>query len=304
MVENAADCVVVGIDGTDGSAGALRYAVHQARRQRCGLRLVHVGPRYEALTPENPHHPWDMWPGPYDSGQIDATGRSFLQVAQDAVEVQAPDVEVTTVLMSGSRTSELIDAADDGRLLVVGRETRTGIDRVLFGATTASVAARTRVPTTVVPDDWEPRSVPGRVVVGLRDAEQSDEVLEAALVEAAACGGDLDVVHSWQLPSGYTTLIETPSRSKEWVKERTRLIELQLNDLRGRYPDVSVTVRVVHNRPSHAILEAAAGAALVVLMRRSGPRYLGAHLGGTARAVLRAATCPVHIVPQRRGNAV
>ena len=36
--------VVVGVDGRPGSAGALRYAVTEARRRRAPLQLVHVVP--------------------------------------------------------------------------------------------------------------------------------------------------------------------------------------------------------------------------------------------------------------------
>lgn len=299
MAEENPGWVVVGIDGTARSAGALRYAVQQAQYQHCGLRLVHVGPRYEAMSWETPHLPWDMWPAPYASGQIDATGESFLQAALAEVKALAPELAVTTVLKSGSRIAELVDAADGGRSLVVGRETRTGVERFLFGATTASVAARTLVPTTVVPDDWERGSTPGKVVVGLRTSEHAAELFEAAFAEAAARGGGLEVVHAWELPDAYASRIEKRTHEGEWVKAGTRFIEDQLGSWRDRYPDIPIIVRVANDRPNYAILAAATEAALVVLVRRSVPRYLGAHLGTTARAVLRAAQCPVQIVPQR-----
>ncbi len=289
MVDKDTGSVVVGIDGTPGSAGALRYAVQQARQRHCDLSLVHVGPRYEATSPSDPSLP----------EQIDETGRSLLSAAREEAEKLAPDLTITTVLESGSRVSVLPRVADRGTLLVLGRETRKGFERLLFGATTAAVAARATVPTAVVPDSWRPKPEPGRVVVGFRAAEHSAELLEAAFAHAAATGASLEVVHAWELPDAYTNIIEARTHDAEWVQHGTRLVEHELEDLRDAHPDVTLAVHVVHDRPSRAILAAAQDAELVVLVRRGAPGVFGAHLGSTARAVLRAAVCPVLVVPPR-----
>ena len=46
--------VVVGVDGEPGSAGALRFAVAEARRRRAPLQLVHVVPTFLSLGPAIP----------------------------------------------------------------------------------------------------------------------------------------------------------------------------------------------------------------------------------------------------------
>ena len=43
--------VVVGVDGRPGSAGALRYAVTEARRRGAPLKLVHVVPDNYSVGP-------------------------------------------------------------------------------------------------------------------------------------------------------------------------------------------------------------------------------------------------------------
>lgn len=291
MANQNTGSVVVGIDGTSGSAGALRYAVQQARHRHCGLCLVHVGPRYEVASPVIPYIPT----------QVDETGLAFLKGAQDTVSMLDPEMAVTTELKSGPRIHALTDVADHGQLLVLGRETRKGLERFVFGATTAAVAARSAVPITVVPHDWRPGPTPGRIVVGLRTAENSAELLQAAFAHATATGASLEVVHAWDLPDAYTNLIQARTHDKEWVEAGTQSIEHELHGWRAHHPNVRVLVRVVHDRPSRAILAAAAAAGaeaeLVVLVRRPVPKHFGAHLGSTARAVLRAATCPVLIVP-------
>ena len=66
---------------------------------------------------------------------------------------------------------------------------------------------------------------------------------------------------------------------------------------RAVYPDVDATIRVVHDRPGHALVEASAAADLLVLVRRAHGVPSATHLGGTARGVLRHAECPVMVVP-------
>lgn len=292
MVQENAGSVVVGIDGTNGSAGALRYAVQQAGRRHCGLCLVHVRPQYEVTSPAVPYLPV----------QVEQTGLAFITTAQDQIAALDPELAVTTELKGGSRISALTRVADRGQLLVLGRETRKGLERLVFGATTAAVAARSAVPVTVVPHDWRPGPTPGRVVVGLRSTEHSAELLQAAFAHAAATGASLEVLHAWDLPDAYTNLIEARTHDRDWVEAGTRFVEHELVSWRQHHPDLRVSVRIVHDRPSRAIVAAAAGAELVVLVRRPVPKHFGAHLGSTARAVLRAASCPVLIVPPRPGG--
>ncbi|MDO5711035.1 MAG: universal stress protein, partial [Micrococcales bacterium] len=139
-----------------------------------------------------------------------------------------------------------------------------------------------------------------------RSAEHSAELLEAGFDHAAATGASLEVVHAWDLPDAYANLVEARTRDPEWLDAGTRFIEHELDGWRERHPDVPVTVRVVYDRPSRAISAAGAEAELVVLVRRPMPAYFGAHLGSTARAVLRGAACPVLIVPphpREKGSA-
>jgi nucleotide-binding universal stress UspA family protein len=55
--------------------------------------------------------------------------------------------------------------------------------------------------------------------------------------------------------------------------------------------------RVLRGDPATALVAAAEEAALVVIGRRRHGVPAALHLGGTARAVLRSASCPVRVVP-------
>lgn len=279
--------VVVGIDGTSGSAGALRYAAAQAVERGCGVHLVHVGPGYVPVTPMLPYLPEG----------VDEAGRAILQEAVAAVTKAATGLVVTTTLAQGSRIAELVAAARQGRLLVVGRDDRRGVDRLVSPATTAAVTARSPVPVVVVPAGWEVSGPGGRIVVGLRSSAHSARVLDAAFERARACGATLEVVHAWKLPDPYADRIEERTHAASWTVEGTGLVKQELTWWRAEYSEVPVVVRVEHDVAARALLRAAEGATLVLLARPPGWQFLGPHLGGTARAVLAAAPCPVEVVP-------
>ncbi|MBW8172316.1 universal stress protein [Ornithinimicrobium sp. Arc0846-15] len=287
MAKAGAGNVVVAVDGTTGCQGALRYAVEQAVERDCGLSLVHVLPRLSAQALALPNVPQ----------QVEAAGTAILAEAAALLAELAPDLKTSTDLRTGSRISELLKAATAEQLLVVGRETYTGIDRLVFGATTAAVVARSDVPTAVVPSDWESLPTQKRVVVGIRTDEGSEGLFETAFEYAVANDATIEVVHAWAIPDPYIDRIESRDNLGGWVEAGTKMAEQALQPWRARYPDVAVSVRILHDQPIHALLESAKGAAVMFLLRRAAPRFLGAHLGRTARYVIGEAPCPVHVLP-------
>src|SRR5690606_9750314 len=112
----------------------------------------------------------------------------------------APDLPVRTSRLTGPRIAALVDAAESAELLVVGRETRSGLERLMGAGTTAAVATHSRVPVVVVPEDWADAERGGPVVVGLKSLAHVDDLLRAAFAAAADRGVPLVVVHAWRLP--------------------------------------------------------------------------------------------------------
>jgi nucleotide-binding universal stress UspA family protein len=281
--------VVVAVDGTAGSAGALRYAADEAGRRGAPLRIVHVSPTYVPLTPMLPYVPDDLT----------AAGRAVLREAEATVSESsqpgAPSVE--TVLLSGGRVSEIVTAGDGAGLLVLGRETRHGLDRWLLGATTAAVAAHASVPTVAVPADWTRSTTRGLVVVGVKSSHGAPTLLDHAFATASARGATLRVVHAWSLPDPYGDRIEERTHAAQWLTASRMQLDRLLEPLKDRYPDVPVEVVVLHEQPARALLGQADQADLVVLLRSPSTLVPGRHLGSTARALLAHATTPVEVVP-------
>ena len=133
-------------------------------------------------------------------------------------------------------------------------------------------------------------------MVGFKTADHDAWLLEHAFDLAAVRGAPLTILHAWELPSCYDDIIVRRTHDDEWNLAALERIESQIADLRTDHPRVQVEVLVVHKQPALALREASQTADLLMLARRrEGPAPL--RLGGTARALMRSAACPVEIVP-------
>lgn len=279
--------VVVGVDGSAGSLMAVQYAVAEATRVGAGVRLVHVTPDYTPSTP--------MLPLIRDD--FEQVGRRVLREATAVVAETAPSCEVSTVLRVGATVSTLLDAADGAHLVVLGREHRSRLESVFTGSTTVGAAGRAACPVVSVPPAWTPGESRDRVVVGVRSPSHSTELLGRAYAAAEARGARLVVLHAWKLPNAYDEIVEARTHANDRVAEIEAEIDPLLDVLRRSHPTVEVELSVVHEQPVRALLRVAAGADLLVILRRSHGMPLTAHLGGTGRALLHEAACPVEVVP-------
>lgn len=280
--------VLIGVDGSHASTGAIRAGLVEARRLGAPLRLVHVVPDYLLLAPLDP----------LASEGVTEGGARLLAQAEAEARAEAPDLQVDTDLRRGGSAAQLAAAVDDAAaaVLFVGRDEQALIDRVLLGNTAAGAAARAARPVVTVPADWEPSAAPGEVVVAVKSPAHSSELLSDAFAAAEARGGRLVVLHSWKLPSAYEDIITSRVKTEDLVRRSTAELESLLRDWRVGYPDVEVEIRIVHDQAAHALVAASRSADLLVLVRH-GHGFPSGILGGTGRAVLRGAECPVRIVP-------
>jgi len=287
MTGTSSSPVVVGVDGSPGSLTAVRYAVDEAARLGTGVRLVHVAPDYAPTTP--------MLPLIRDD--FEQVGRRILRECAAVVTELAPACETATVLRSGPTVTTLLEAAEDAHLIVLGREHHSVVEAVFTGSTTIGAAGRATCPVVSVPPTWPLAEPRGRVVVGVRAPAHSTELLGRAFAAAESRGERLVVLHAWKLPGSYDEIVEARTHANDRVREMEGQIDPLLDIFRRSHPGVEVELAVVHEQPVRALLRAAGAAHLLVVVRRAHGLPLTSHLGGTARALLHSAECPIEVVP-------
>ncbi|WP_167305801.1 universal stress protein [Nocardioides euryhalodurans] len=283
--------VVVGTDGSAQGGAALEYGVREAQRRGTSLTVVHVATDYVPVAPMMPLVPEDL----------KALGRTILDEALQTVTGLVPELDVRTVLRSGAAVPELVRVSAEASVLVLGHEMTPAWQRLFTGAVTVGVAEQARCPVVTVPTAWEPAAARREVVVGLKSLEHAPGLLSHAVATAADRGSSLTVVHTWELPVRYDDIIVRRTHETDWNRAaRDRVVPL-VEEARASHPEVEVAVRVEHAQAAAVLRNASASCELLVLGRRTrGPAVL--HLGGTGRALLHAAECPVEIVPPVRAE--
>ena len=121
--------VIVGVDFSDASRGALAKASAWAQKVDAPLMAVRV------LQPPAPMLP---------EAQISLPDPAWLQAMEDHArdhlrQWMTPFPEAAIEVKWGSPAEELVAMADPGSLLVVAQVGHSGIERLLFGSTAARV---------------------------------------------------------------------------------------------------------------------------------------------------------------------
>lgn len=287
----AAGSIVVGADGSERGAVGVRWAAQEAHRTGVPLYVVSVVPTF------SPSGPLLVVP----ESDLRGHGNRVVDDSVKAAREAFPDLDVRGTVVSGHRVSELVRFSRPASLLVLGARHLSLTEHVWTGATVTGAVSRASCPVLVVPAAWELTDpVVGDVVVGFKQPRHADELLSAAFACAADLGVGLQVLHVWRLDGVYDDMIaEHHDEEVEWAREERGVIERQLRDLRESDPDVSVKVRVIHNRPAKALVEASTHAQRLFIGK---PAHGGNvhHLGRTARGVLRGSACPVQVLPVAR----
>jgi nucleotide-binding universal stress UspA family protein len=156
--------IVVGVDGSQGSARALTWALREARDRRAPLRVVTA---------------W-VWDGAIADGGAVRQARQTQEALVRAVLAGFPGAlpELATELVQGDPASALIDRSRDGDLLVLGsRGLSAGNDQVI-GSVADACLRHGSCPVAVVPAD-SPLDLPEQLQSPGRRAGLAPAVLGA-----------------------------------------------------------------------------------------------------------------------------
>lgn len=292
--------IVVGVDGSDRSLDAVRWAAHEAALRARPLHLVAVI-RGEPSTFKNAF----TLAAPQFAA-LQREGRNRLSRARSAAkEINADSLIITEHLGFGHPVDILLEQSADSAMLVVGsRGLGRWADGILGSVSTATVL-HARCPIAVIrelPTTGE--SLQDRpVVVGIDGSEYSEPAIAAAFEFAAFHGVDLVAVHAWtdsHLATAFRT--DPDGVSLDWdaieTAEHAVLAE-RLAGWREKYPDVEVRRIVVHDSPAQQLITESKSAQLVVVGRRGRGGFTSMLLGSTSRNLLHRASSQLLITSTR-----
>lgn len=137
--------IVVGVDSSETSLKALRWALDEAKLRGSDVELVHAFPRPELVGMTM------VITLPSDEELREASE----QVLSDALAAVggSGDVTVSQRVGSGGPASVLVDVAKDAELLVLGSRGLGGFRGMLLGSVTQQVIAHAPCPVVVITPD-------------------------------------------------------------------------------------------------------------------------------------------------------
>jgi nucleotide-binding universal stress UspA family protein len=145
------DVIVVGVDGSEASHEALRWAVEEAKLRSARLVAVYA---WSFVPPQPIGDPGMLAVSAGDlPGQLEAESDAARTALDDAVgDVLAADagIEVERKLVEGDAGEALVDESADATLLVVGSHGRSGLKAAILGSVSRHVTAHSTCPVVVV----------------------------------------------------------------------------------------------------------------------------------------------------------
>jgi len=135
--------LLVGADGSAESEKAIRWAIIEAAAAGDEVEVLMVLPREELL----PGTSFALQP----HGRVPVREDYSLDDAVARIQGELhTDVEVKTSLRQGNPTSELLAAAREADLLVLGTGTKSAVGRLVFGSVSTACVRHSTCPVVLV----------------------------------------------------------------------------------------------------------------------------------------------------------
>ena len=138
--------IIVGVDGSGHSRRALEWAMKEAALRHEALNVIAV---HQAVK------------GYYGTAVVNPEDRALTEQAREAAEAEAnkvlaelgesrPDT-VTVTAVNGFPVEEILAAAEDADIIVLGSRGVGGFTRLLLGSVSSQVAQHAHCPVLIVP---------------------------------------------------------------------------------------------------------------------------------------------------------
>ena len=282
--------ILVAVREADEAAPAIRFAVEEAMRLECGIRLVHV-----------------VHPYPVNAEEL-AVGGGFLGPARELLTAMTADVHervehrvpVSFDVLVGRVVPTLVRGAEGSHMIVLGQ--RDHASRHWTGSFRTGVSAHASVPVVSVPAGWAQAQGRELIAAGISDPADPGPALPEALRIGRERGSRVRLVHALWLAE----LLDDAGLTKDRIEVWTHLAEAQIGEALGALGEdpigIDVEVRVTHGKPADVLVRTSKAASLLVVGRRGTSSAAGAHLDRVIRSVLQHASCPVMVVPSEQAR--
>ena len=279
--------ILVGVDASQGSRGAARWALEEASRRNA-----------EALAVYAWHIPAMAYGAPgYGVSYADDFVAAGLALIDDAIgQSSREDVKVEPRVVEGSPAKVLSHEAEqpDIELVVVGSRGHGGVTGLLLGSVSHALSHQCPKPLVIVPQAGSVRAR-GRIVVGIDGSSDADTALRWAAREARQREGTLQVILACS-DAKFAHYVEESGRHSS-VAAGQELVDAAVAALGPT--GVTIERAAVEGSPAQVLVDAAGSADLLVVGTRGLGRAREAIQGSVSHACAHRSPVPVAIIPHQ-----
>ncbi|MGO1397276.1 MAG: universal stress protein [Brevibacterium yomogidense] len=320
------DAIVVGVDGSNASRNALRFAIGEAKSLGRSIRVVgaYTVPSVAAAT-------IDVSYVPIDDSAVRSSVTTVLKEA--AAEVKAADVPVEAIIEIGDAAGVLVEESKQASLTVVGSRGKGGFAGRLLGTVSSALPAHSACPTIVVPVGWTPegtgearpsssRPVHSSAEGPIERSEETDTVpgidysgqvvvgVDSLGKESPALWEAAHIAMRRNSPLHIQAVITTTVIGPEWIpsqgdlerliQEGTDKLEAARAALAEKHPDLDVRWTLFDGQPAEVLVRASDTCDILVIGSRGRGGFAGLLLGSTSQSVLPYSAAPTMVVRVKR----
>ena len=278
------DAVVVAIDDEEPHLALLHWAADAARARGTRLVVVHI---CEWLPGR--HAPSPLFEG--GDRELRMGPERVVGNAVDMLRTEFPDLAISGAVGSGSPAPALLRLSEEAALIVVGARGTGGFAGLLMGSVSGQVAEHGFCPVAVV---RPPAPSATDVVVGVDGSREAVHALQLGAAEAQRTGGILVAVNAYRFPPVANAYVPNPCLQARTHRQlATETLAAALGELGSDNPDLKIEQRIESGPAARVLLDAATGAAVLVVGSRGLGGFAGMVAGSVSQQVLRHARCPV-----------
>ncbi|MDJ0338514.1 universal stress protein [Cryobacterium sp. PH31-O1] len=222
--------------------------------------------------------------------------REVLKDDADRVSAKYPTRTVHADLRSGDPITELRALSGTDTLVVVGTHRRRGSTLRYEWSMGARLAGSANGPIAIIPESDNKHH--SGIVVGVDGSTASNAAVEFAAAEADISGQELHAIHAWQEPLVWRDTTEPDARFLQTLEtSHRRILDESLLAVSRRYPALGIRASLVRGAPQSALLDAARGAALLVVGDHGLKGVSKVLLGSVSHSIVLNIQSPMVIIP-------
>lgn len=286
--------ILVGIDGSERGERALEWAAYYAEREST---QTNSSSRLTLLTV-------------FSSSKSQAgLSEDFMRNAVEALlgrvsaELKAkhPSLDVTCRIAKGSVIDCIAEVSNEYDMVVLGTHHGRTVGQTISGARGLRVALAVKIPTVVVPVDWNVQEEKNGIVVGVGLDTESSCAVSFAAQQAALHKKPLRLVTAWGLPTFLNKPAEVMGGGIAPVGEQAQQrLDSCVEKIHAEYEHLEVSAEAIEgSSPTRVLIDQSKEAEVLVLGTHSFTALGRTLFGSVVHSVLLNLVVPTVVVPKK-----